>query len=71
MLIDRAGHVRRAVVPQQRGGQPYVATFDFDQAARWDEEGKKTGTDRNNAAELELLLGKTIDALLTEPIDPQ
>lgn len=66
VLIDRNGHVRRAVVPQQRGGQPYVATFDFEQAARWDKEGKKTGTDRNNVQELELLLTQTIDALLAE-----
>jgi len=71
VLIDRSGHLRRAVVPQQRGGQPYVATFDFDQAARWDEEGKKTGSDRSNAAELEFLLARTIDELLTEPIDPE
>jgi cytochrome oxidase Cu insertion factor (SCO1/SenC/PrrC family) len=69
VLIDRNGHVRRAVVPQQRGGQPYVATFDFDQAARWDAEGKKTGTDRTNVEELELLLTKTIDELLAEDID--
>jgi cytochrome oxidase Cu insertion factor (SCO1/SenC/PrrC family) len=69
VLIDRNGHVRRAVVPQQRGGQPFVATFDFDQAARWDEQGKKTGTDRSNAEELEQLLAKTIDELLAEPID--
>lgn len=71
VLIDRNGHVRRAVVPQQRGGQPFVATFDFDQAAHWDEEGKKTGTDRSNEAELEFLLAKTIDELLAEPIDPE
>jgi cytochrome oxidase Cu insertion factor (SCO1/SenC/PrrC family) len=66
VLIDRSGRVRRAVVPQQRGGQPFVATFDFEQAARWDEEGKKTGTDRSNIEELELLLTKTIDSLLAE-----
>jgi cytochrome oxidase Cu insertion factor (SCO1/SenC/PrrC family) len=71
VLIDRSGHVRRAVVPQQRGGQPYVATFDFEQAARWDAEGKKTGTDRSNGEELELLLTKTIDALLVESPEPQ
>lgn len=71
VLIDRNGHVRRAVVPQQRGGQPFVATFDFEQAARWDDEGKKTGTDRSNSEELELLLSQTIDLLLTEPIDPE
>jgi cytochrome oxidase Cu insertion factor (SCO1/SenC/PrrC family) len=66
VLIDRSGRVRRAVVPQQRGGQPFVATFDFEQADRWDEEGKKTGTGRGNSEELELLLIKTIDALLAE-----
>ena len=71
VLIDRNGHVRRAVVPQQRGGQPYVATFDFDQAAHWDEEGKKTGTDRSNSQELELLLNRTIDALLAESTESQ
>jgi cytochrome oxidase Cu insertion factor (SCO1/SenC/PrrC family) len=66
VLIDREGHVRRAVVPQQRGGPPFVAAFDFDQAAHWDREGKKTGTARSNEAELEALLEKTIDALLSE-----
>jgi cytochrome oxidase Cu insertion factor (SCO1/SenC/PrrC family) len=71
VLIDRNGHVRRAVVPQQRGGQPYVAAFDFDQAARWDEQGIKTGTDRSNADELELLLDRTIHELLAEPVDPK
>jgi cytochrome oxidase Cu insertion factor (SCO1/SenC/PrrC family) len=66
VLIDRNGHIRRAVVPQKQGGPPYVATFDFDQAAKWDAEGKKTGTERSNEAELEVLLEKTIDTLLAE-----
>lgn len=67
VLIDRNGHLRRAVVPKQTGGSPAVIAFDFDQAAKWDAEGRKTGTDRNNEAEMELLLGKTIDTLLAEP----
>jgi cytochrome oxidase Cu insertion factor (SCO1/SenC/PrrC family) len=64
VLIDREGHLRRAVVPQQRGGQPYVAAFDFDMAADWDREGRKSGTGLSNEAELELLLEKTITELL-------
>ena len=69
VLIDKNGHIRRAVIPQKQGGPPFVATFDFDQAAKWDSDGKKTGTDRSNEAELEILLGKTIDTLLAEPAE--
>lgn len=69
VLIDKEGHVRRAVVPQKRGGQPFVATFDFDQAAQWDKDGIKTGTDRSNEGELEKLLETTIDTLLKEPAE--
>lgn len=67
VLIDRNGHLRRAVVPQKRGGPPFVATFDFDQAAKWDSEGRKTGTDLSNEAQLEVLLEKTVETLLAEP----
>lgn len=66
VLIDRKGHLRRAVVPQRQGGPPYVATFDFEQAAKWDSEGKKTGTSLSNVQELESLLEKTIRTLLAE-----
>lgn len=68
VVIDRNRHIRRGVVHQKRGGEPYVATFDFDQAAEWDARGVKTGTDLNNAQQLEQLLIQTIDALLAEPI---
>lgn len=67
-LIDRNGHLRRAVVPQQRGGPPYVATFDFDQAAEWDAKGVKTGTDLTNVQQLEKLLCETITLLLAESV---
>ena len=67
-LIDKEGHLRRAVVPQQRGGPPYVANFDFDMAAGWDREGRKTGTSRSNEEEMEMLLHQTIDKLLDERI---
>jgi cytochrome oxidase Cu insertion factor (SCO1/SenC/PrrC family) len=66
VLIDRDGHIRRAVVPQRQGGPPFIATFDFQQAAAWDDKGVKTGTDRNNQQELEFLLNQTIDKLLAE-----
>jgi len=69
VLVDRNGHIRRAVIPQKRGGPPFIATFDFDQAAEWDAAGKKTGTDRSNQAELEALLETTINTLLAEPTE--
>lgn len=69
VLVDRNGHLRRAVVPQKVGGPPYIAVFDFDQAVEWDAAGKKTGTDLNNQQQLEKLLVDTIDRLLAEPFE--
>jgi cytochrome oxidase Cu insertion factor (SCO1/SenC/PrrC family) len=74
VLIDRDGHIRRAVVPQTRDGKPVkpaVVGFDFDQAAKWDAEGLKSGTDRSNEEELEILLEKTIGILLAESPAPR
>ena len=68
VLIDKNGHIRRAVVPQKQGGPPFIATFDFEQAAAWDAKGAKTGTANTNAGELEVLLNNTIDKLLAEPL---
>jgi len=68
VLIDRDRHIRRAVVPQKnQKGPPYIARFDFDQAAGWDADGIKTGTERSNEQELEALLIKTIRDVLKEP----
>ena len=58
-------------MPQKQGGPPFIATFDFQQAAAWDAKGAKTGTDRNNLQELEHLLNQTIDKLLVEQLDKQ
>lgn len=69
-LMDRQGRLRRAVIPQQRGGPPFIATFDFDQAADWDTKGVKTGTDRTNEQQLEKLLRETIGHLLAESATP-
>jgi cytochrome oxidase Cu insertion factor (SCO1/SenC/PrrC family) len=70
VVIDKNRHVRRAVVPQKRGGAAYVAAFDFAQAAEWDGKGIKTGTDLNNVGQMEVLLGDTIDILLKEEVKP-
>ena len=67
VLIDKNGHIRRGVVPQKRGGPPFIATFDFEQAAAWDAKGAKTGNEHNNVEQLEILLNHTIDKLLAEP----
>lgn len=69
VLLDRNGHIRRAVVPQKVGGKPYIAPFDFDQAADWDEQGIKTGTELSNQQQLEVLLHGTIDKLLLETLE--
>lgn len=71
VLIDKNGHIRRAVVPQKQGGPPFIATFDFEQAAAWDAKNIKTvpegaGVNRSNVEQLEILLNQTIDKLLAE-----
>lgn len=68
VVVDRNKIIRQPVVPQKRGGSPYVGPFDFDQAASWDERGVKTGTERTNVEELEGLLVRTVDELLKESI---
>jgi cytochrome oxidase Cu insertion factor (SCO1/SenC/PrrC family) len=65
-LIDKNRHVRKAVIPQQRGGAPYVASFDFELAQKWDDEKLTTKTEHSNLEQLEILLGQTIDVLLKE-----
>lgn len=68
VLIDKNRHVRKAVVPQKQGGASFVVGFDFEQAMKWDEEGIKTGTELNNAEQLEVLLNDTLGILLAEDI---
>lgn len=70
VLIDRNRHVRRAVIPQKRGGAAYVAAFDFEQAQEWDKKGIKTGTDLSNTEQMEALITNTIGTLLAEKIQP-
>jgi cytochrome oxidase Cu insertion factor (SCO1/SenC/PrrC family) len=70
VLVDRDRHIRRAVVPQKRGGPPYVGPFDFAQAAEWDAKGLKTGIEKSNLEQMEALLVQTIDELLAQPVTP-
>ena len=67
-LIDKNRHVRKAVVPQKRGGASFVVGFDFEQAMKWDSEGIKTGTELNNTEQMEVLLDDTLGLLLEEDI---
>lgn len=69
VLIDRDRKLRKAVVPQQRGGAPFVTGFDFDLAASWDAQGVKTGTDRSNEDEMKHLIETTIETLLSEIVN--
>jgi cytochrome oxidase Cu insertion factor (SCO1/SenC/PrrC family) len=70
VVIDRGGHLRRAVVPRKSGGTPLVLPFDFEQAASWDAKGLKSGSSRSNEEELEAVLQQTIQTLLTETNGP-
>jgi cytochrome oxidase Cu insertion factor (SCO1/SenC/PrrC family) len=70
VLIDRGGHLRRAVIPRKSGGTPAVLPFDFEQAASWDAKGLKSGSSRSNEEELEAVLQQTIQTLLTETTGP-
>lgn len=66
VLVDRNLKLRKAVVPQKRGGPPFVTGFDFAQAAGWDAKGIKTGTEKSNLEEMQALLEATIEILLQE-----
>lgn len=70
ILIDRDGHLNRPVIQQKRGGPPYIATFDFNEAAAWDARGVKTGTPLTNVEQMRELLDTTIATLLALPAKP-
>ncbi len=66
VLIDHERHLRRAVIPQKRGGAPFVTPFDFEQAQEWDAKGIRTGIELNHVEQMEVLLNETIETLLKE-----
>lgn len=65
-LIDKNRHVRKAVIPMKEGGVPSVVGFDFEQAQKWDDEGRTKGIEKSNVEQIEVLLGQTIEVLRTE-----
>lgn len=70
-LIDRDRHVREATIRAKKPSGKELnhrqrVRFDFEQAARWDAEGRSEGVEKSNVETLEELLVKTIDYLLNE-----
>jgi len=69
LVIDRDRHIRQATLKQGKYRRQKVS-FDFEQAAKWDAEGRTAGLEKSNSATLEELLVKTIDELLAQPVTP-
>lgn len=69
VVIDRDRHIRQASLKQGRYRRHKVA-FDFEQAAKWDAEGRTEGLEKSNSETLEELLVKTIDELIAQPVTP-
>lgn len=70
-VIGRNRHVREATVrARDEDGDELnhrnPVRFDFEQAERWDEEGRTEGLERSNVETLEALLHKTVEQLLAE-----
>lgn len=71
VLIDRDRHVRQATVRARKPSGKELnyrqrVTFDFEQAARWDAEGRSEGVEKTNLETLEDLLVETIEYVLDE-----
>lgn len=69
LVIDRDRHIRQPTLKQGKYRRQKVS-FDFEQAAKWDAEGRTEGLEKSNSATLEDLLVKTIDELLAQPVTP-
>lgn len=68
-VVDRDRHIRQASLKRGKY-ERHKVTFDFEQAAKWDAEGRTKGLDKTNVQTLEDLLVKTLDELLTQPVTP-
>lgn len=77
VVIDRDRHLRKATVRARKPSGKELnyrnqVDFDFEQAAKWDAEGRAEGLGGSNVEELERLLIKTIDELLAAPaVEPE
>lgn len=69
IVVDRDRHIRQASLKIGKYSRKKV-TFDFDQAAKWDAEGRTEGLEKSNTETLEDLLVKTLDELLAKPVTP-
>ncbi len=67
VIIDRDRHVRQATVKRSKYARGNVR-FDFEEAARWDAEGRTEGLAKSNVETLEELLVKLLDDLLAQPV---
>jgi len=67
ILIDRDRHIRQATQKRGRYSRKDV-TFDFEEAATWDAQGRTEGLKKSNVETLEEILVKTIDQLLAKPV---
>jgi cytochrome oxidase Cu insertion factor (SCO1/SenC/PrrC family) len=69
VVVDRDRHIRQASLKQGKYRRNKI-TFDFEQAAKWDAEGRTVGLEKSNSETLESLLVKTVDELLAKPVTP-
>lgn len=66
-VVDRDRHLRQATIKSSVYSRARV-TLDFEQAARWDAEGRTKGLEKSNQETLEALLFKMVDDLLAHPV---
>ena len=69
IVVDRDRHIRQATLKQGKYRRQKV-TFDFEQAAIWDAEGRTQGLAKSNVETLEELLVKTLDEMIAQPVTP-
>lgn len=72
VVIDRDRHVRQATVRATNTSGKQLnfrnrLPFDFEQAAKWDQEGRSKGLEQTNVETLRNLLFETVDSLLESP----
>lgn len=62
LVVDRNRHLRTGKVGK------FSIEFDFDNAAKWDAEGRKSGSEKSNVEQMEIVLIQTIDAVMAEQV---
>jgi len=72
VLVDRDRHLRQPTIRARKPDGKELnyrnrVPFDFEQAAKWDAEGRAEGLEKSNVDTLRELLFQTIDELLATP----